>query len=962
MRCRIPPFWRNPTARYLMVSALMLALWVPTTAQAHRLKFTGVSLQQGRTLQAKFPHIFDREITLAEVDDIVRFLMKTGLYSGINVVARQTGEGPELLLVATQLRKIKAIEIVGNRAFSAGEVKQILQIDENKTLERKELIEAIKNLQAEYRKRGYRSMNAEVEFKTAGDTDVGIKVIVEEGLPTKIDKVQIDTANPELQTRIEKKVRSLKGRILNEDELQALVHDIDEDLKDQRYLIARIADPQPTFDEKQEHVRVNIGIESPWQYSFEFNGASSVSDSTLIKNMNLEQLTGTVTTPAPELAERLRRFYQDQGYAHIQIKTDEKQEDSKFRRRIRFDIEEGPRVRIKKINITGNISRNGDYYARYIKSSSSDLIGEGYYNRKDIEAGIKNLEEELQNQGYLRAKVKAWRSEFGSGLTSSPNDKKYGSQATLYLTIDEGPLTVIRQIRFEGVDAFSKLQLLNLLPIKTNESLRIKDLNSAIDALKTFYASEGFIEMKILNEQEGLVVYNEASTQATIEFNIAEGPKVTVGSIVLQGNEITKDEVIIRELGFKLGDVYTPAVRDDSIFHLNKLKLFSRVGIRTLEEGTSAASRTVIVELEEASPGSFESGIGIVQDRDLIFRGYAGVAYRNLWGTARSVSGRVDPSYSTDPSISYLEHKITLSYLEPYILGDRNYGRMNLTRELKFSGDYDSITKNAIIQEENALSLQIERDFTRNIRLSFTAYTLSSQNLFDRVTYEIKQTQNVAKVGPFIAFDYRDNPLYPTKGSYSYLSLEYSDPILGSSDDASQRIKFVKASASTSYPYRILGSPRWILATSLRTGYVVNVGDHANSVPWQEAFFLGGRSTLRGFDGIDRDRVPNRYQLGVENLRDFYVSSDSYYFLVKSELRFPLFWIMDGAFFYDGGAVLLSQLPIDDPYRDTAGIALRFGFTGGIYLSLEYGFKLDRKLWAGAHENPGAFHLAIGTF
>ncbi|MBK7890894.1 MAG: hypothetical protein IPJ84_08620 [Bdellovibrionales bacterium] len=71
---------------------------------------------------------------------------------------------------------------------------------------------------------------------------------------------------------------------------------------------------------------------------------------------------------------------------------------------------------------------------------------------------------------------------------------------------------------------------------------------------------------------------------------------------------------------------------------------------------------------------------------------------------------------------------------------------------------------------------------------------------------------------------------------------------------------------------------------------------------------------------------------------------------------------MDGAFFYDGGAVLLSQLPIDDPYRDTAGIALRFGFTGGIYLSLEYGFKLDRKLWAGAHENPGAFHLAIGTF
>lgn len=953
--------WHSRIPRLLIASALVVLCWAPS-ALAHRLKFTGVSLQQGRLLQSKFPHVFEREITLAEVDDLVRYLMKTGLYSGINVVSRQTGEGPELLLVATQLRKISRIEVVGNRAFSTGEVKQILQIDERKTLERKELIEAIKNLQAEYRKRGYRSMNAEVEFKTSGETEVEIRVVVEEGLPTKIDKIQIDTANPELQARVEKKVRSLKGKVLNEEELQAMIHNIDEDLKDQRYLVARIADPVPTFTEKQEHVRVNINIENPWQYKFEFSGSSSVSDSTLIKNMNLDQLTGTVSTPAPELAERLRRYYQDQGYAHIQVKTEEKQNDARFLRSIRFEIEEGPRVRIKKINVAGNISRSGDYYARYIKSSSSDLIGDGYYNRKDIEEGIKNLEEELQNQGYLRAKVKAWRSEFGSGLTSSPDDKKYGSQATLFLTIDEGPLTVIRQIRFEGVDAFSKLQLLALLPIKTNESLRIKDLNNAIENLKTFYSAEGFIEMKILNEHEGLVVYNEASTQATILFKIAEGPKVTVGSIVLQGNESTKDDVILRELGFKRGDVFTPAVRDDSAFHLNKLKLFSRVSIRTLEEGTSIAQRTVLVELEESPPGSFESGIGIAQDRDLEFRGFAGVAYRNLGGMARSISSRIDPSYSTNSQISYLEHKITLSYLEPYILGDRNYGRVNLVRELKFSGDFDSITKNAIIQEENALALQVERDFTRNIRLNFTAYTLSSQNLFDRVTYEIKRTQNIAKVGPLIAFDYRDNPLYPTKGSYSYLSLEYSDPLLGSSEDVSQQIKFLKATASTSYPYRISGNSRWILATSFRTGYVVNMGDRSNSIPWQEAFFLGGRSTLRGFDGIDRDRVPNRYQLGVENLRDFYVSSDSYYFLLKSELRFPLFWIMDGAIFYDGGAVLLSQLPIDDPYRDTAGLALRFGFTGGIYLSFEYGFKLDRKLWAGAHENPGAFHMAIGTF
>jgi outer membrane protein insertion porin family len=440
-----------------------------------------------------------------------------------------------------------------------------------------------------------------------------------------------------------------------------------------------------------------------------------------------------------------------------------------------------------------------------------------------------------------------------------------------------------------------------------------------------------------------------------------------VSSIVLDGNVMTKDYVILRELSIKQGDLFTPAVREDSIFHLQRLGLFSRVNIRTLEEGTSIAERTVIVEVEESAPGTFESGVGVAYDRDFLFRGYTGVAYRNLQGTGRAASIRADPSYSNDPKISYLEYKITLSYLEPYILRDRNKGRLNLVRDVAFR-EVDSQNR-AIILAKNEIGMNIERDLSKHLKLTYTAYSLSSQTEFDRSNPDlVKRAQNIAKTGPQIEYDTRDNVFYPTKGLYAQVGFEYADPFLGSSEDASQSIKFSKVTASVSVPYRIFGSPNFIFAGSVRSGYLANLSTlPQGGVPDQEAFFLGGRSTLRGFqptgDALDLERVPNLTQLGKANLRDFYVTTDSYYYLLKAEIRFPLFGDWHGALFYDGGAVLLSQIHLEDSYRDSFGLALRYKVSGGIVAGLEYGKKLNRKNWHPfGYERPEAWHLSIGTF
>lgn len=949
------------------------ALPTETQLQRHFLKLSGISLEQGRKLQQSFPHIFTRKVSLAEVDEVVRWVQGMGSFSNVEVLKRQTTEGPELVLVATSIRKIGQTRITGNSAIADSEVRALLGLEPGKRFERKELIENVSVLQGEYRKRGYRSMNAEIDFETPNENEVNVNVKVDEGEPTLIGEILIETSNTKLAAIIEPLRKRLLNRILDEEMVEEFGRQIAEKLIENRFLTARVSDPQLSLSDSTAAAKLFISIENPWRYQFEFAGNREIPLSSLYRSLRLDQLVGSVTSPAPELAERVKRYYQELGYAHIELNVTEKASETGNLRTILFSIDEGPRVRLHQVEVTGNISRSGSYYAQFLKSSNSDVFGVGFFNRKDIEESVKTIETALQDQGYLRAKVKSWRTEFfepKGKLTARQRENGKGSKAKVFLSIDEGPLTLVRQIRFEGAESFGRTQLQNLLPLQAGEPFRVERVTEAIDALKAFYQSKGFVEMKVLNETEGLVTYNPSSTQATLEFQISEGPRVTVAGISIEGNQMTQSDVILREIPLETGVVYTPELREESIFRLQRLGLFSKVSIRTLEEDTSIAERNVVIEVDEAVPGTVETGIGIAQDLFLLARGYVGASYRNLFGTGRAISARFDPFYTFNENIDYLEHRITASYLEPYIFRDRNKGRVNLVREIRFF-EFDSQNR-TILQEVNSLSALLERDLTRNSKLTFTLYNLANFNQFDRRSFNSVLTQTIAKTGPLFEIDFRDNVFYPTQGSYTTLGIEYSDPNLGSSRDESLEINFVKLSASFSYPHRIFGSPFWIFANAVRVGYLSNLSDSpVGGVPAQEAFFLGGRSTIRGFQqtgtAVDVERIPNLIQLGEENLRNFFVRSDSYYYLIKSELRFPIsrslsFGEVYGALFYDGGAVHLSQLRLTDAYRDSFGPALRIIFAGGIALSLEYGHKLNRRSWDGRQEEPGAFHLSIGTF
>ena len=192
--------------------------------------------------------------------------------------------------------------------------------------------------------------------------------------------------------------------------------------------------------------------------------------------------------------------------------------------------------------------------------------------------------------------------------------------------------------------------------------------------------------------------------------------------------------------------------------------------------------------------------------------------------------------------------------------------------------------------------------------------------------------------------------------------------MLGSTKDQDNYIDFVKLTAGHINYTPLSPSKRWVLVNEVRGGFVDNLSNRPESgVPGARLFFLGGRSTLRGYDLRYNERVPSLKEVcgpACESISDFKVSTSSHFYLTKNEIRFPFSGDnFGGLIFYDGGAVFINGFDIKDHYRDTAGFGFRYITPIGAFTG-EIGFKLDKKKESANYQNENAFtiHFSMGTF
>ncbi|MFQ6616886.1 MAG: outer membrane protein assembly factor [Fidelibacterota bacterium] len=120
----------------------------------------------------------------------------------------------------------------------------------------------------------------------------------------------------------------------------------------------------------------------------------------------------------------------------------------------------------------------------------------------------------------------------------------------------EGQLTTrytVENLRFEGNETFSSRQLERYVKLKPPGFLRSTEFNRRslkLDAitLKNFYASQGFLQAEVVESYA--VMEGE---EVAVVFRIREGPRSTLRSWTVEGNESLSEKLVARTLGLKVG-------------------------------------------------------------------------------------------------------------------------------------------------------------------------------------------------------------------------------------------------------------------------------------------------------------------------------------------------------------------------------------------------------------------------
>jgi outer membrane protein insertion porin family len=936
---------------------LMMTTWILLIAQMAAAKnFTfiveGADANNARTAKEIIGKRLTNNYTLEQLQETLNAIFATGQYSDGEVDLDEKGDRTEVIFKLTPLRIIQTIHFRGNNNFSAVDLLAELGIAEGEGYSADKVRYAVENIKKYYNLNGYLNAQVEGQFSQASAGGLTFDIVINEGSPCLIQKIEIKSVNHNLDRIFESFSRKKAGDTFTQSELTSLQNDLTNDLFKNHFYGASLAAPEIIYNDLKTRVTITYVVNDPYAYVLVFEGNISFTEAKIRKELNLEAATRLSSAPVDDLTDRISRFYKKAGYADVALKTKENLFAQDFTRRITFIIVEGARVKIKDIHMEGNFSRPEKFYKDFLFDRSGDIIYGHIYDAEEFENGVKNLVTDLQNQGFIAAKVLGTRVDFS----------KRRDTVTITLVFDEGPQTFINQVQFVNNKSISNSELEDTIGIKDGTPLQLSSVEESVAKIVDLYKSRGYLEARVVNQGKAIISYSPDNTKAALTYQLDEGPQIVVAAIIIDGNSFTKDVVIRRELQFHPGDVLTPDKLEYSEKRLQALRFFSQVDIRTLDSEPNEGHRTVLVHVEESNPGLFRGGVGINNDEGFTIKGYVGADYRNLFGTGRGVRARVELADRTQYQL--LENEITLGYTEPFLFNTENTGQVNFIKSRRLytvtnvlqSGQTSNQQPPYVYAIDNTqVDTLLERDLTPQLKLIYETYGIAHINYFEINNKVAAAPIDISTTGPRFILDRRNDPFNPTRGDLSNLGVEFSSPYLGST----QTVSYYKVTASYT-KYISLGNV--IFANEGRGGYINNLSTLPNGgIPALKAFFLGGESTLRAFNPVT-ESVPSSLAFpSVNNIPS--VPTDSVMLLAKSEIRFPIYGNFGGALFYDGGAVTLpGYYPgYAQPYfwRDDVGIGLRYNTPFGP-VSLEYAAKLNRNESAG--ESAGQVLFSIGVF
>lgn len=645
-------------------------------------------------------------------------------------------------------------------------------------------------------------------------------------------------------------------------------------------------------------------------------------------------------------------------------------------------VDKKQKVKINSVTFEGNTAFTTKKLRKYLPKTRQrrwyNLFGSKKFLRDKYDDDKQTLISKMQDKGYRDAQIvsdSVWK-----------NDDK---TVNVKIKVFEGHKYYFGNVTWSGNARYPSTLLNRLLRVKKGDVFSEEELNKRLtgptpnnDDVSTLYLDGGYLTYNADPVQTK--IYNDT---VDLDIRIYEGPQYTINRVILKGNDVTNDKVVMREIKTKPGQKFNKELLIRSTRDISQLGNFDEQKTEPKPTNINPGDGTVDIlynVVEKPSDqielsGGFGGG-QIVGTLGLTFNNFS---LKNIFhlkdykplpkGDGQKLSLRGQSSGRT-----YQNYSFTFS--EPWLGGKKPiYFALSAYTQLSSTGQYyaktDSRYNNLRI---NGVGVTLgkrlnwpDNYFQLNYSLNFDHYNLDNYPgyIFQNGTsYNIKVTQELSR-------NSLDAPIFPTQGSNMKLTIQGTPPYsmfnninysIATPEEKYHFVEYYKFKWDAQWFQKIYG--KLVLMSQVRFGFL---GEYNSAVPPSpfERFKLGGDGMqsyqflqgsdiigLRGYQNFSIVPIGKNYT--VDNN-----PGSTIYNKYTLELRHPVIASQSATIFmlaFAEGGNVWDNFNQFNPFnvRRSVGIGARIFLPIFGLLGLDYGYGFD-KIPGIPDANKGQFHFSI---
>jgi outer membrane protein insertion porin family len=548
---------------------------------------------------------------------------------------------------------------------------------------------------------------------------------------------------------------------------------------------------------------------------------------------------------------------------------------------ITFKVDEGPRVRIQRINIKGNtVFSDGDVRGamKLIKESGPTTIFTGKDSYFDLKLAddLTRIRLLYADHGYIRTNIEEpvievkptkiprtlpfIRLPFPWGIPL-PFWAKTLDRYFITIKLQEGKQYKIGTVVVSGNRQFDDATVKKVLGLVPGEVFNETQARKNFEDLKKLYGAKGYVNFTAVPVQN----FDEARNLLNLGINIEEDHPYTINRITFSGNTMTRDKVIRRELMVDESQVFNTTLWDKSLQRLNQLGYFEQI---RPEDVDIKPIGTDLVDINLKIKEKNRNQIGINGGISGIGGGFVGVNYEtnNFIGLGETLAVTLQGGTR--------ESNYQLSFTEPYMFSRPwSAGFTVFQSRLKYDQSQQlfgisgtplpvGVDANSILNfEQKSLGFNVFTSHPYKIWNRFglnfgmnhsqtSAINVATEEYFDAI--KTQDNQSLISVGgtfsnfhahtlipSFTRNKTQGDPFSPLKGSNLSGTFEYTGGFLGGT------VNYFRPSLDYRF-YVPMNKGRNTLAVRFMASHVQ--GFRGTATPYYQRLFLGGDFDIRGFD------------------------------------------------------------------------------------------------------------------